>query len=82
MKQKILEVLENIKEPVEIIEINDMLKLTTPKELSEVINAVDELVDEFYIQATKKNKYRLMKYCNEYKAGRISINKKVMAFYI
>ena len=82
MKQKILEVLENIKEPVEIIEINDMLKLTTPKELSEVINAVDELVDEFYIQATKKNKYRLMKYCNEYKAGRISINKKGDGFLI
>ncbi len=82
MKNKILEVLEDIKEPIEIMDINDKLGLTSPEELSKLIKDIENLVDEFYIQRTKKNKYRLMKYCSEYKAGDLSVNSKGDGFLL
>ena len=82
MKEKILKILEGIKDPIEVMEINDLLKLNSPQDLSELIMTIDELVDDFYLQKTKKNKYRLMEYCDDYLAGKISVNKKGDGFLL
>ena len=52
MKQRILDILENVHEAKEAIEINDMLELTTPEEYREVVDALEELVEEYIIYRT------------------------------
>lgn len=82
MKEKILLVLENIHEAKEAIEINDLLQLQTPEEYREVMDALEELVDDFLIYKTKKDKYILIKNCPSLKIGRLTVNKKGYGFVL
>ena len=60
MKEKILNLLENIHEAKEAIEINDMLGLKTAEEYREVQDTLNELVDEYQVFLLKKvNTYYL-----------------------
>ena len=75
MKQYILDVLKDKYEALDLIAINDLLKLSTPEELKELELNIEELVNEYKIYKTKKDKYILYDNCKELKAGKISINK-------
>lgn len=82
MKEQILNVLNDRYEALDIIEINDLLELTTPEDLSRLGNEVDELVKENLIYKTKKNKFILFKNCPSLKVGVLTINKKGFGFLI
>ena len=82
MKEQILEVLKNIHEARTLIEINDLLGLTTVDELKELQKNIEELVQEYQVFKTKKDKYLLMKNCPGLKIGKLSVNKKGFGFLI
>lgn len=82
VRQTILEKLETIHEAKELIEINDLLGLHTAEELKELETVLEELVQEYLVFKTKKDKYILLKNCPNLKIGRFSANKKGFGFVI
>lgn len=82
MKEEILKVLENIHEAKEAMEINDLLHLHTVDEYKEFENALEELVDEYLVYKTKKDRYILVKNCPSIKIGKLTVNKKGYGFVI
>ncbi len=82
MKEKIVELLTGIHEAKKAIEINDMLGLKTAQEYRELHDTLDELVKEYIVFFTKKEKYILLKNCPGLKVGRLSVNKKGFGFVI
>ena len=82
MKEDIIKVLDNVYEAKDIIEINDMLNLTTSEELKTLQDELDSLVNEYVLYYTKKGKYILLKNCTNLFIGRLSVNKKGFGFVI
>ncbi len=82
MREKILELLDDIHEAKEAMEINDLLGLKTAEEYAELQETLNQLVDEYVVFYTKKGKYILLKNCPGIKIGRLSINKKGFGFII
>ena len=82
MKEKILESLKDIHEAKTLIEINDLLGLKTVEEYQELQKNMEELVQDYFIFKTKKDKYLLMKNCPGLKIGKLSVNKKGFGFLI
>ncbi len=82
MKDRILELLKNVHEAKEPIQINDMLGLKTAEEYRELCDSLEELVNEFLIYKTKKDKYILLKNCPGIKIGKLSVNKKGFGFLL
>jgi len=82
MKEEVLKLLTNIHEAKELIEINDMLGLKTAKDLKELQDVINELVDEYIVFKTKKGKYILLANCPGLKIGRLTVNKKGFGFIV
>lgn len=82
MKEQVLKILENVYEAKDLITINDMLNLTTAEELKDLSDTLDELVNEYVVFKTKKDKYILLKNCPNLKIGKFSANKKGFGFVI
>ena len=82
VKEKIVELMSGIHEAKRAIEINDMLGLKTASEYKELQEALDELVREYVVFFTKKEKYILLKNCPGLKVGKLSVNKKGFGFVI
>ncbi len=82
MKEQIINVMSDRYEAIGVIEINDLLKLTTPEDLSRLNNVLNELVKDAIIYKTKKNKYILFKNCPNLKVGVLSLNKKGFGFLV
>ena len=82
MKDDIIKCLKNIHEAKTLIEINDLLNLTSVEELQELTRNLEELVNEYIIFKTKKDKYILLENCPSLKIGKIAINKKGFGFLI
>ena len=82
MKEQVLKILENVYEAKDLITINDMLNLTTAEELKDLSDTLDELVNEYVVYKTKKDKYILLKNCPNLKIGKFSANKKGFGFVI
>ncbi len=82
MKEQVLNVMNDRYEALDVIEINDLLGLTTPEDLSRLNNALDALVKENLLYRTKKNKFILFKNCPNLKVGVLSINKKGFGFLL
>ena len=82
MKEKIINIMNDKYEALDVIEINDLLELSTPEDLNRLNNFLNELVNEGIVYKTKKNKYILFKNCPNLKSGVISINKKGFGFLI
>ena len=82
MKEQIITVMNDRYEALDVIEINDLLGLITPEDLSRLNNALDSLVKDNVIYRTKKNKYILFKNCPNLKVGVLSINKKGFGFLL
>ena len=80
MKEKVLNLMKDIHEAKELIEINDLLGLTTTAEYKELQDVMTELVEEYIVFFTKKGKYILLKNCPGLKVGKLSINKKGFGF--
>ena len=80
MKEKILKLMKDIHEAKELMEINDLLGLTTPAEYKELQDVMNELVEEYTVFYTKKGKYILLKNCPGLKVGKLSVNKKGFGF--
>ena len=82
MKEKILEVLDDKKDAVTLIEINDLMGLKTAEELKELSDQLIKLEEENILYITKKEKYILYKNCPFFKIGKLSVNKKGFGFVI
>ena len=82
MREQVLSLLENIHEAKEAIQINDLLGLKTADEYRELQEVLNQLVDEYLVFFTKKEKYILLKNCPGLKIGRLSVNKKGFGFII
>ena len=82
MKEEIIKLLDNIHEAKNLIEINDLLGLNTVEELQELTKNIEELVTDFILFKTKKDKYLLMKNCPGLKIGKLAINKKGFGFLL
>ena len=82
MKESVIKKLENIHEAKTLIEINDLLGLKSAEELNELQACLEELINEYVIFKTKKDKYLLLKNCPNLKIGRYSANKKGFGFVI
>ena len=59
MKEQVLELLQDIHEAKDLISLNDLLGLTTAEELKDLSDTLDELVKEYIVFKTKKDKYIL-----------------------
>ena len=81
MKDKVLELLKNEHRALEAIEINDLLGYRTSSEYKELYDTLEDLVNEFVVFKTKKEKYILLKNCPGLKIGKLQINKKVLALF-
>jgi len=82
MKEQILEVLKDIHEAKTLMEINDLLNLHTVEEYKNLSKDINELVEDYELYRTKKEKYLLIKNCPSLKIGKIAINKKGFGFLI
>lgn len=82
MKKQVLQCLENVYEAKDLIELNDMLGLKTAEELRELQEVLEELVNNYIVFKTKKDKYLLLKNCPGLKIGKYSANKKGFGFVI
>ena len=82
MKDRILEVLENVHEAKTMLEINNLLELSTVEEYQESASMLQELVNEHIVYHTNKDKYILYKNCPGLKIGKLSISKKGFGFVL
>ena len=82
MKERVLSILDDKYEALDLITINDLLGLTTPEELKELEDALNELVADYTVYLTKKNRYILLKNTKTLKIGTLSVNKKGFGFVI
>ena len=79
MKDKILEILKKEDKALSLFEINDLLELKTKEELQELLKSLDELINEFKIHHSKKDKYLLFEN-SHLKTGKFIANKKGFGF--
>lgn len=82
MREQVINLLTNIHEAKDLITINDLLNLETADELKELTETLNELVNEYIVFKTKKDKYILLKNCPNLKIGKFSANKKGFGFVI
>lgn len=82
MKEKILQKLDKVVDAVALMDLNDLLGLTTPEELKELQDTLLEMEQDFLIYKTKKDKYILIKNMSNMKVGRLSVNRRGTGFLI
>lgn len=82
MREDILNLLKGIHEAKDAMQINDLLGYSSAEEYREVCDTLDELVQEYLVFHTKKDKYILLDNCPSLKIGRLSLNKKGYGFVI
>lgn len=82
MKEDILKILKPVHEAKTAMEINDLLNLHSANEYRELCEALEELVQEYIVFKTKKDKYILLDNCPGLKIGKLSLNKKGYGFVI
>ena len=80
MKELILEKLKNENKALSLIDINNVLGLTTVEEYQTLQKEVNALVSEGKIHRTKKDKYVLMDNCSSLFSGVVHINKRGNGF--
>ena len=82
MKEEIVKKLDNIYDAKDVMQVNDMLGFKTAEEYKIVENSLEELVKEYVVYKTKKNKYILLKNCPSLKIGPLTVNKKGFGFVV
>lgn len=82
MKERIIEVLKDIYKAQSIMQINDLLGLTTIAELQELQKNIHDLVESGILHETRKSEYMLISNCKTLLTGEISINKTGNGFLL
>lgn len=82
MKKAVINILNDKFDAQSLITINDLLELKTAEELKKLEQSLNELVTEFIVLKTKKDKYILYKNCPYLKIGKLSVNKSGNAFLL
>ena len=82
MREDIIRCLNDKKDALDIIEINDLLGFKSAEELKELQDELDKLVNEYVVYLTKKDKYILFKNCPGLKIGTLVVNKKGFGFVV
>lgn len=82
MKNNILEVLKDKHEAQTLIQINDLLGLSSVEELKQLELTLEELVNEYKVFKTKKDKYILYDNAPGIKVGKLSVNKAGNGFLL
>lgn len=79
MKEQILDILKKENKALSAYEINDLLGLTTSRDLQELLNNLEELINDLKVYHTNKDKYLLFEN-SHLKTGRLVVNKKGYGF--
>lgn len=82
MKDEIIKVLKDKYDALTLLEINDLLDFKTPEDLKLLEQTLEELVKQYIIYKTKKDKYILYDNNPGVKAGKISVNKSGNGFLL
>lgn len=82
MREQIINVLNDKYEALDVIEINDLLGLTTPEDLSRLGNDLESLYKDNVLYKTKKGKFILFKNCPNLKVGVLSLKKGGFGFLL
>ena len=82
MKKEVINILNDKKDALDIIVINDLLNLKTSEQLKELQTELDNLIKEHILYKTKKDKYILYKNLSNIKVGKLSINKQGNGFLL
>ena len=82
MREQIINVLNDKYEALDVIEINDLLGLTTPEDLSRLGNDLESLYKDNILYKTKKGKFILFKNCPNLKVGVLSLKKGGFGFLL
>lgn len=81
MKEETLKLLEQSERSLKIEEISDLIGLNSPKQLKELIDALNELEKDIIIYRSKKGKYLLFEK-SHLKKGRIVVHKSGFGFVL
>ena len=82
MKEKIVEILQNEYDALDLFSISDKMGISSSEDLERLQNYLYELVDELVVYQTKKNKYILYEKCPNFKKGIIQIKDSGNAFLL
>lgn len=82
MKERIIEALNSLTEPIDFMELYHLIHLEHTDEINELQDALNNLCDEYIVYKTKKDKYMLMKNNPGLKVGKLTLNKKGFGFII
>lgn len=82
MYQRVIDLLENENDALDLMTINDRLGLTSVDELKELQSILDGLVKDLTVYQTKKNKYILYTKCTNFRKGKIKLYKKGFGFLL
>ena len=76
MKERVLEILKHEFNAISTEELVSKLGNITPEEINEVQKILNEMVQNFELYFTKKEKYILFENCQDIEIGEIDVNPK------
>ena len=82
MKEQVLETLKKEYDAKTLLQINDLMGFETSEELKDLQDVLEELVKDYVVYKTKKDKYILLSNCPSLKIGKYQANKKGFGFVL
>ena len=82
MKEQVLETLKKEYDAKTLLQINDLMGFETSEELKDLQDVLEELVKDYVVYKTKKDKYILLANCPSLKIGKYQANKKGFGFVL
>ncbi len=82
MKKQVLETLKKEYDAKTLLQINDLMGFETSEELKDLQDVLEELVKDYVVYKTKKDKYILLANCPSLKIGKYQANKKGFGFVL
>ncbi len=82
MKEQVLETLQKEYDAKTLLQINDLMGFETSEELKDLQDVLEELVKDYVVYKTKKDKYILLSNCPSLKIGKYQANKKGFGFVL
>ena len=82
MKEQVLETLKKEYDAKTLLQINDLMGFETSDELKDLQDILEELVKDYVVYKTKKDKYILLANCPSLKIGKYQANKKGFGFVL
>ena len=82
MKEQVLEILKKEYDAKTLLQINDLMGFETSEELKDLQDVLEELVKDYVVYKTKKDKYILLANCPSLKIGKYQANKKGFGFVL